>query len=136
MGLLVMFLLLSACGRDASPPVDPYVPYRPALKPEFQDDFERMDKAPRYYLTVALTSTAELLTGVAEIDVTNYSSDPWRYLVFRLYPALPQYGGEMVIQGAGGGSPADELYLPGREYGSAHQSARYAGARSACARAF
>lgn len=97
MALLVMLLVLSAC-RGSSSPADPYAPYRPALKPEFQSDFDLMEKAPRYYLTVALTPTGELLTGSAEVVVTNYSPDPWRYLLFRLYPALPQYGGEMSIQ--------------------------------------
>ena len=96
--LLGALLLLGACSRSESTNVDPYALYRPALKPEFQRDFDLMDKAPRYYLTVGITPTGELLLGTAEIDVTNYSPDPWRYLVFRLYPALQQYGGEMTIQ--------------------------------------
>jgi aminopeptidase N len=98
MTLVAALLVLSACGRGASTSVDPYAPFRPALKSEFQSDFDHMDKAPRYYLTVTMTPTGELLMGTAEIDVTNYSPDPWRYLIFRLYPALQQYGGEMVIQ--------------------------------------
>lgn len=98
MTLLVSLLILSACGGNESRNVDPYAPYRPALKSEFQRDFDLMDKAPRYHLTVALTSSTELLIGTADIEVTNYSPDPWRYLIFRLYPALPQYGGEMSIQ--------------------------------------
>lgn len=98
MTLLGALLVLSACSRGQTTNVDPYARYRPALKPEFQGDFALMDKAPRYYLNVALTTTGESLVGTAEIDVTNYSPDPWRYLVFRLYPSLPQYGGEMLIQ--------------------------------------
>lgn len=97
MTLLVMLLALGACGGNRSAD-DPYAPYRPALKTEYQSDFEKMDKAPRYYLTVTLTPTGDLLIGTAEIVVTNYSPDTWRYLVFRLYPALEQYGGEMSIQ--------------------------------------
>jgi hypothetical protein len=91
-------LVLSACGNRERSTADPYALYRPALKADFQHDFDGMDKAPRYFLTVALTPTGELLTGMADIVVTNYSPDPWRYLIFRLYPALHQYGGEMVIQ--------------------------------------
>lgn len=97
--LLVGFLALAACGRPlAAPPTDPYARYRPALKAEFQSDFDGMAQAPRYHLTVTLSPTGELLTGAADIIVTNYSPDPWRYLIFRLYPALRQYGGEMAIQ--------------------------------------
>lgn len=98
MTLLSALVVLGACGRDNSATVDPYAAYRPALKPEFQGDFALMDKAPRYYLTVAMTTSGDSLVGTAEIEVTNYSPDPWRYVVFRLYPALPQYGGEMLIQ--------------------------------------
>ena len=96
--LLGALLLLGACGRGQNADDDPYARYRPALKPEYQSDFDFMAKAPRYYLTVTMTPTGELLLGTAEIDVTNYSPDPWRYLIFRLYPALQQYGGEMAIQ--------------------------------------
>jgi hypothetical protein len=98
MTLLAALLVLSACSGDDNAGADPYAPFRPALKPDFQADFDLMDKAPRYYLTVTLTPTGDVLVGAAEIEVTNYSPDPWRYLVFRLYPALQQYGGEMAIQ--------------------------------------
>lgn len=100
MMLMAALLILSACSRGDRAGVDPYAAYRPALKAEFQRDFEGMDKAPRYYLTVTISPAAELLMGTAEIDVTNYSPDPWRYLIFRLYPSLPQYGGELLIQSA------------------------------------
>lgn len=98
MTLLVGLFVLGACGRSEQMEVDPYATYRPAMKSEFQGDFSALDQAPRYYLTVALSPVGDVLTGTAEIEVTNYSPDPWRYLVFRLYPALPQYGGEMSIQ--------------------------------------
>jgi aminopeptidase N len=111
MSLLVALVLLSACNRGENATADPYARYRPALKPEFQGDFALMDKAPRYFLTISITPTAELLVGTAEIDVTNYSSDPWRYLVFRLYPALRQYGGEMAIQSVSvEGQPTNFVY--------------------------
>lgn len=96
--MLGALMILGACGGGERSAVDSYALYRPALKAEFQGDFESMEKAPRYHLTVTVTPTAELLVGKADIVVTNYSPDPWRYLIFRLYPALPQYGGEMVIQ--------------------------------------
>jgi hypothetical protein len=40
-----------------------------------------------------------LLQGTATILLYNTTADPWRYLMFRLYPALKQYGGAMQIQG-------------------------------------
>jgi aminopeptidase N len=111
MMLLLALFALSACSLGADNSDDPYALYRPALKAEYQRDFEGMDKAPRYYLTVTLTPTGELLMGTAEIEVTNYSPDPWRYLVFRLYPALQQYGGEMAIQSvAVDNQPTNFLY--------------------------
>ena len=108
---LAALLGLGACSRNDNASADPYASYRPALKEEFQSDFEGMEKAPRYYLTVSITPTGELLTGIAEVVVTNYSPDKWRYLIFRLYPALPQYGGEMSIQGvAVNGQPTTFIY--------------------------
>ena len=105
-------LLLGACSRGESASADPYAPFRPALKPNFQGDFDLVEKAPRYYLTVTMTPTGELLIGTALVDVTNYSPDPWRYLVFRLYPALQQYGGEMAIQSvAVDTQPTNFVYL-------------------------
>jgi hypothetical protein len=95
--LLALLLGLVACRGDSA--ADPYALYRPALKSEFQAEFDHMDQAPRYALEITVNPTLTLLSGAAEILVTNYSPDAWRYLVFRLYPALHQYGGEMAIQG-------------------------------------
>lgn len=97
--LLGGLALPASCNTAPAPPQDPYAVYRPAVKPEFQRDFALMDKAPRYALTVGLSPATDVLTGTGEIVVTNYSADTWRYLVFRLYPSLAQYGGEMIIQG-------------------------------------
>lgn len=95
---LLLLGALAACGRNAPPPADPYAPYRPALKPEFQHDFERMDFAPRYALSITVGPSLDILTGTALIHVPNYSGDTWRQLVFRLYPALFHYGSEIAIQ--------------------------------------
>ena len=111
LALLMALVALSACGRATTPSADPYALYRPAVKSEFQRDFDAMAQAPRYELTVQITPTVELLTGAANIYVTNYSDDEWRYLVFRLYPALAQYGGEMSIQSvAVAGQPTTYTY--------------------------
>ncbi|HAJ35244.1 MAG TPA: hypothetical protein DCL15_06080, partial [Chloroflexi bacterium] len=58
-----------------------------------------------------LDPAALKLTGRATVVVPNTSIDPWTYLVFRLYPMLPHYGGNMVIQSAlVNGRPATFVY--------------------------
>ncbi len=97
--LLALLLGVAACSGGGAA-VDPYALYRPALKADFQGELDRMDQAPRYALEITVNPTLTQLSGSADILVTNYSPDAWRYLIFRLYPALHQYGGEMAIQGA------------------------------------
>lgn len=96
--LLVLVGLLAACRSDAPPPPDPYAVYRPAVKPAFQADFDLLAGAPQYDLTITLDPSGDFLTGTGQILVTNYTADPWRNLVFRLYPSLRQYGGNMTIR--------------------------------------
>ncbi len=90
-------LILGACARRDLPEADPYAPYRPAVKSAFQRDFDGLDAAPRYTIDVALHPSGEVLSGTASVVITNPGPDPWRYLVFRLYPMLAQYGGTMTI---------------------------------------
>ena len=40
------------------------------------------------------------MTGSLRVDLTNTSPDPWPHLVFRLYPMLDQYGGQMALLSA------------------------------------
>ena len=97
----IMLVLLGACGRaDAAASVDPYAAYRPALKPEFQKDLDDLGPVPRYTISVTLAPDDLKLAGSASVVVPNTSSDPWSYLMFRLYPMLEFYGGTMVIQSA------------------------------------
>ena len=97
--LLALLLGVAACSGGGAA-VDPYALYRPALKADFQGELDRMDQAPRYALEITVNPTLTQLSGSADILVTNYSPDAWRYLIFRLYPALNHYGREMAIQGA------------------------------------
>jgi len=97
----VLLVLLGACGQaDAATNADPYALFRPALKPEFQKDLDDLGPVPRYTISATLVPDDLKLAGTASVVVPNTSSDPWTYLMFRLYPMLKFYGGNMVIQSA------------------------------------
>ena len=98
--LLGSLFALSACGRDRTPPVDPYARYRPAVKETHQQIFDGMGAAPRYAIDIELNPETQTITGTASVDVTNYSQDSWTELIFRLYPTLEQYGGNFVVRSA------------------------------------
>lgn len=112
LALFALLLLLNSCGSaDAAARPDPYARYRPALKPEFQKELDELGPAPQYDIAATLDPAELKLTGRASIVVPNTSIDPWTYLVFRLYPMLEHYGGNMVIQSAlVEGRPATFVY--------------------------
>jgi hypothetical protein len=94
-------LALTACGTSAVPAAaDPLAVYRPALKPEFQGDLNPQRPMPRYAISATLDVDNLILTGTAQIAVPNTTSDPWPNLIFRLYPMLEHYGGNMVVMSA------------------------------------
>ncbi|MEZ4865919.1 MAG: M1 family metallopeptidase [Caldilineaceae bacterium] len=78
--------------------------YQAAVKPWFQAQLATMTDLPRYEISATLQPDADRLQGELRLHLTNTSPDPWRTLVFRLYPALIQYGGgaddTMVVQRA------------------------------------
>lgn len=96
---LGLILLLNGCGGDSELPADPYRRYRPALKEAFQSQLDELPAVPRYDIQVQFDSQAKKLHGSAQILITNLTSDPWPYLLFRLYPALRHYQGPMRLQG-------------------------------------
>lgn len=109
--LVAGLAILGACARRAAPETDPYAIYRPAVHSEFQDDFGLLETAPRYAIEVTLDPSGEVLSGTAEVAITNPGPDPWRNLVFRLYPMLAQYGGTMTITSVlVDGQPATFVY--------------------------
>lgn len=102
-GLLVTagMFVLTACNSSAAPvESDPLALYRPALKPEFQSDLDAYGPMPQYAISATVDVDALVLTGTARIVVPNTSTDPWPNLVFRLYPMLSHYGGNMVVMSA------------------------------------
>ena len=93
----LLFLLGGCTPADAASRQDPYALYRPALKSEFQKDLDALALGPRYTISASLAPDDGKLIGAATIVVPNSSSDPWTHLIFRLYPVLRHYGGNMVI---------------------------------------
>ncbi len=114
---LTLFLLgaLNACSSTGAPGSDTalgdYARYAAAMKPTAQEQLIAMQDAPRYDLTVNFDAKTSELYGKATMLIVNSSADPWPNLLFRLYPVLQQYGGEMTIQSvAVEGRPATFVY--------------------------
>lgn len=95
--LLLLLALLSACGRT---PVDPTARFRPAMKADYQAELSDLTTLPRYAIDVELLPSENKLRGAMRVELVNTSPDPWSYLIFRLYPELADYRGNMVVESA------------------------------------
>jgi hypothetical protein len=124
--------LLAACGRDrgeveSSEPrrrfwqiggepavtavVDPLERFQAALKPDNLAVLESMDRAPRYNLDLQVDVISRTLTGSGEVWVPNNSREPWNQILFRLYPNLNHYGGDLTVHNVTlDGLPANFTY--------------------------
>ncbi len=98
----VLFLLLNSCN---APTVDLLARYRPAMRPEFQNELAGLEPLPRYDIDVELLPKENRLLGKMQLRLVNSSSIPWYYLIFRLYPQLADYKGIMTIHSAVVGGP-------------------------------
>ena len=96
--LFTLLLFLAACGPRDVAEADPYARHRLAMKEPFQDHLDNLGAVPRYKINMNLDPSGELLHGTAKVTVYNSSVDPWTHVIFRLYPMLTHYGGNMVIQ--------------------------------------
>lgn len=102
LSLLIGSLL--ACGSSTvlvdlglvrpSPTPDPYFLYRAILQPNARFDIEAAGPLPRYHITARLNAEKTALTGVMRVIVPP-SEQP--ELVFRLYPNLPHYDGDITV---------------------------------------
>ncbi|MBI5961511.1 MAG: hypothetical protein HY866_22415, partial [Chloroflexi bacterium] len=74
-------------------------PYRPAMLPDFAADMLDYAAAPRYTLDLTLSVTPEeaVIDGHQSVIFTNRAMIPLSDIVFRLYPNLESYGGEMAV---------------------------------------
>lgn len=85
------------------------------MKPEFVHHLDEIDPLPVYDIDVTLDAEGRM-TGVATITVPNSSPHIWDHIVFRLYPLMQQYGGNMALQGAlVDNEPTSFIYQPRTE---------------------
>ena len=99
-GLLIAALLAPAGFAAAQEPEDgDLARYEPALLPEFVGDMDAHADAPRYVLdmTIALDEAGATITGRQQVRYTNRAPHALNRIVFRLYPNLPSFGGEMTV---------------------------------------
>jgi hypothetical protein len=117
LALFILFsalALLSACAPRAPAPYDPFARQRAAMKPDFASHLDLVELAPRYEIEITYDPIDKVVRGTAAVALFNTTPDPWRSLVFRLYPALKHYGGSIIIQGvAVNGQPAPFVYESG-----------------------
>jgi hypothetical protein len=101
--------------ENEAPPVKPIPPtpevnfddlslYKPAMRPEFSNDIELVAAAgaSRYFIDVIFDAeafqpgTQVNYSGVERIRYTNTETTPLNAVLFRLYPNLPGFGGELM----------------------------------------
>ncbi|MBN1678723.1 MAG: M1 family metallopeptidase [Anaerolineae bacterium] len=101
--LLVLFaslIVLSGAGSGSLYAQDPATDYSAAMLPDFAGDIAGYADAPRYMLDLTLdVSDAEaMVSGHAAVTYTNRTPDTaLDTLVFRLYPNLESFGGDMTV---------------------------------------
>lgn len=85
--------------RRPTPP-HPLTDQRPAMRHAFISDLDSpaLKDAPRYTLRETLDVMNRLITGTAEITVTNRTQSPWANVALRLYPNLSHYGGTGSVE--------------------------------------
>jgi len=109
--LTLLAILIGACRPGASTPELPYERFRTALKPEYQHYLDDLGPVPVYEIEIAYDQEDAQLTGTAAVQVPNNSGETWDVILFRLYPMLEHYGGNMVILNvAVDGQPASFEY--------------------------
>jgi hypothetical protein len=86
--------------------IEDLAPYRQAMLPEFANDVDIVAAAgvSRYYLEIDLSlSTTDddrlnsQLRGVEQVRYTNTEEVALSEIYFRLYPNLPGYGGQLIV---------------------------------------
>jgi aminopeptidase N len=100
LGLVSLLAALVPSGSSRAQALDDWTAvYRPAMLPDFAGDMAAYADAPRYTIDAALTVTPDgaALAGEETVIYTNRTAGALAEIVFRLYPNLESYGGEMVV---------------------------------------
>ncbi len=72
--------------------------FQQAMRPEFADDVEAFTDRNRYYIEATLTlGDVVTLYGAERVRYTNRSADTLDEIVFRLYPNLTAFAGQMNV---------------------------------------
>jgi len=115
LGLLAFAALLSGCLAPAAPAPSYLNPYRPALKQVTPAEETAWASLPRYEITATLDIENLTLRGRERITFTNREQGDLTQIGFRLYPNLPQQGGDLnVISIAANGVQLDASILAGK----------------------
>lgn len=101
---LILLLLLASCVEPEQVAEDTLASYKQSLLPAFQGDIASLGEIPRYRIAVNLDAEALTLTGRQQVLYTNNEGDKLGEIYFRLYPNLPQFGGQMQVQRAAVGN--------------------------------
>jgi hypothetical protein len=89
---------LAACGPlSPKAPLELPPPYRPTPEPTPILGVAAVAPLPEYRLNLTLDAAARRLVGQQQVTFSNRSGVALEEIVFRLYPNLPQYGGQMDI---------------------------------------
>jgi hypothetical protein len=93
LALLLVAVLLAACGKDAiraePTEVAPTATPTPTPRP--------LGRFPEYQIEARLDPAMRQVTGYQVLLFPNHTGQVLEELVFRLYPNLPQYGGQMTV---------------------------------------
>ncbi|NDJ86387.1 MAG: M1 family metallopeptidase [Chloroflexi bacterium] len=99
---LILFIVIATVTvlptyGQSSPPASVF---DAALRPEFRQDIQAHPDAPRYTMDITLSLTADVATlqGDLQVKYTNRTSESLETVVFRLYPNLPSFGGDLQVQ--------------------------------------
>jgi hypothetical protein len=97
---LILLSLLVGCIEPEQVAEDHLAPYKQSLLPASQGDITPLGEIPRYRITVSLDADALILTGRQQVFYTNNEGSKLGEIYFRLYPNLPQFGGQMQVERA------------------------------------
>jgi hypothetical protein len=96
--LATLFLALATGCDPLEAPAGSLAPFRPALQPAWQGDLTALTHLPRYAIALEADVAAQTLRGEEEVIYRNLTRTPLKALSFRLYPNLPQHGGQMHVE--------------------------------------